>query len=78
MAHNQPVSEDMGASAEIAASVPTDVTAYAKSLPADSPVQYLDMLRRRRLRDAQAFLRPAEVEFLGDGLEIAKVSQLHD
>ena len=40
-------------------------------------LQRLDLHRQRRLRQMQALRRPAEVQFFGDGHEVAQVAQLH-
>ncbi|HWZ38685.1 MAG TPA: hypothetical protein VNY08_10330 [Bradyrhizobium sp.] len=37
----------------------------------------LDLLRQRRLRDAEALSRAGEMQFLRGGNEIAKMAQLH-
>lgn len=55
----RPVSEDMGKLAPVAPSVSTQVTAYAKFLPADAPVQYLDV--EGRLVESRArYPRPSD------------------
>jgi hypothetical protein len=39
--------------------------------------QLLNLPAQRRLRHVETFSRAAEMQFLGDGHEIAKMSQLH-
>ena len=45
--------------------------------PAQLAFQVLDLLRERRLGDAEAFRGAPEVPLLGDGDEVAEVAQLH-
>jgi hypothetical protein len=44
---------------------------------ADARLERLDLLRKRRRRDVQAFRRTAEVKLLGDRDEVAQQPQLH-
>jgi hypothetical protein len=44
---------------------------------ADARLEQLDLLRKRRRRDVDAFRRTAEVKLLGDCDEIAQQPQLH-
>src|SRR5215212_7304548 len=41
------------------------------------PFQRLDLLRQRRARDVQPVSGAAEIQLLGDGKEIAQLTQLH-
>ena len=40
-------------------------------------LEYLDLEGERRLRNADALCRPGEMQFLGNGDEIAKVTKIH-
>jgi hypothetical protein len=43
-------------------------------LDPDFPLEVLNLMGERRLRDVQAISRPAEVQLFGDGDEIPKVA----
>ena len=45
---------------------------------ADFLLQRLDLLAQRRLRDAQHLCGAAEVQFFGDGDEVAQMTQFHE
>ncbi len=49
-----------------------------QKVDAEFALELADLLGQRRLGHVQPVGGPAEVEFLGDGAEIAEVTQFHD
>ncbi len=49
-----------------------------KELGAELALQSLDLLRQRRLRDAEPLRRPAEVKLLGQHRQVSELTQLHE
>ena len=68
----RPISQELSGRSEL------DPTGSAvEERDAELRFQAPDLLRQRGLRHVQPVRRPAEVELLGDGKEVAQVSQLH-